>query len=67
MPPQQSITPYYRYCPERLENGGSGPAHNPWVGDVQPGRIYEVPAVEVPRFAGAADWEPATEKEFRAQ
>lgn len=58
-----SAPAYFKYAP----GGGSSPAHNLLIGEVVPGRVYEVPAELVGRFDGAPDWEAATKGDYVSQ
>jgi hypothetical protein len=56
---------YFRYTPP----GGSpqGPMFNPFIGDVEPGCVYEVAPQHVARFSASNDWEPAKRSDFGQQ
>lgn len=53
---------FFRYAPEDQQ-----PGFNPLVGDVEPGRVYEVAPHLAERFEDHPEWESASKRAFEAQ
>jgi hypothetical protein len=65
--PREEPTPsYFEFTPNPVETP-AGKYTNPQLGEVVPGRIYEMRAHQVSVFAGHPDWKKSTPKAFSAQ
>jgi hypothetical protein len=53
---------FFRFTPDDEQ-----PGFNPLVGDVEPGRVYEVRPEYVDRFQGHPQWTKATKSDFESQ